>query len=88
MLVAERNRLATARRSVRASVQQHVRWLEHRIHDADHDLTTMIHSSPLWRIKDDLLRSVPGVGPTTSRLLIACLPELGTLSRREIASTR
>lgn len=86
MLVAERNRLAGARRSVRASVQQHVRWLEHRIRDADSDLTTLIQRSPLWRAKDDLLRSVPGVGPTTSRLLIACLPELGTLSRREIAS--
>ena len=59
MLVAERDRLATAPRPVRASVPQHVRWLEHRIHDAEHDLTTMIHSSPLWRIKDDLLRSVP-----------------------------
>lgn len=86
LLVAERNRLAGARRSVRASVQQHVRWLEHRIRDADSDLTTLIQRSPLWRAKDDLLRSVPGVGPTTSRLLIACLPELGTLSRREIAS--
>jgi transposase len=86
MLVAERNRLATARRSVRASVQHHVRWLEQRIRDADRDLTTMIHRSPLWRTKDDLLRSVPGVGPTTASLLIACLPELGTLSRREMAS--
>jgi transposase len=84
--VAERNRLATARRSVRTSVQHHVRWLEQRIRDADRDLTTMIHRSPLWRTKDDLLRSVPGVGPTTASLLIACLPELGTLSRREMAS--
>ena len=86
MLVAERNRLATARRSVRASVQQHVRWLERRIGDADRDLTTTIHQSPLWRAKDDLLRSVPGIGPITSRMLIALLPELGLLSRREIAS--
>lgn len=86
MLTAERNRLATARPSVRASVQQHVRWLERRIHDADADLTTMIQQSPLWRAKDDLLRSVPGIGPITSRMLIASLPELGALSRREIAS--
>lgn len=86
MLTAERNRLATARRSVRASVQQHVRWLERRIHDADADLTTTIQRSPLWRAKDDLLRSVPGIGPITSSMLIALLPELGLLSRREIAS--
>lgn len=86
MLIAERNRLATARRSVRASVQQHVRWLERRVRDADTDLTTMIQQSPLWRAKDNLLRSVPGVGPITSQLLIALLPELGALSRREIAS--
>jgi len=86
MLTAERNRLATARRSVRASVQQHVRWLERRIHDADADLTTTIQQTPLWRAKDDLLRSVPGVGPITSSILIALLPELGRLSRRQIAS--
>jgi transposase len=86
MLTAERNRLATARPSVRASVQQHVRWLERRLHDADADLTTTIQGSPLWRAKDDLLRSVPGIGPITSSMLIAALPELGVLSRREIAS--
>jgi len=86
MLTAERNRLAMARRSVRGSVQQHIRWLERRIHDADADLTTTIHRSPLWRAKDDLLRSVPGIGRVTSSMLIALLPELGVLSRREIAS--
>jgi transposase len=85
MLTAERNRLAMARRSVRASVQQHVRWLERRVQETDGDLTATIQRSPLWRTTDDLLRSVPGVGPITSRMLIALLPELGTLSRREIA---
>jgi transposase len=85
MLTAERNRLAMARRSVRASVQQHVRWLERRVRDTDDDLTAAIQRSPVWRTTDDLLRSVPGVGPTTSRMLIALLPELGTLSRRAIA---
>lgn len=86
MLTAERNRLARAPRSVRASIQQHVRWLERRIQDADANLTTTIQQSPLWRAKDNLLRSVPGIGPITSSLLIALLPELGVLSRREIAS--
>jgi transposase len=86
MLTAERNRLATARRSVRRSVQQHVTWLERRIAEADRDLTDAIQQSPLWRAKDDLLRSVPGIGPITSGLLIARLPELGHFSRRQIAS--
>ena len=86
MLTAERNRLATARRSVRAGVQQHVRWLEWRIQDADAELTTTIQGSPLWRTKADLLRSVPGIGPITSSMLIASLPALGVLSRRAIAS--
>ena len=61
MLTAERNRLARAPRSVRASIQQHVRWLERRIQDADANLTTTIQQSPLWRAKDNLLRSVPGI---------------------------
>ncbi len=86
MLTAERNRLDTARRSVRASVQQHVRWLERRLHETDANLTTTLQRSPLWLAKDDLLRSVPGVGPITSRMLIALLPELGALSRHQIAS--
>ena len=86
MLTAERNRLTMARRSVRASVQQHVRWLERRIHGTDAELTATLQGSPLWRAKDDLLRSVPGIGPITARTLMALLPELGALSRRQIAS--
>src|SRR5690606_22114579 len=86
MLTAERNRLHTARRSVRRGLQQHIRWLERRVDEADRDLTRALRSSPVWRAKDDLLQSVPGIGPTTSAMLIAHLRELGTLSRREIAS--
>ena len=67
------------RRSVRPSVQQHVRWLERRIHDADADLTTTIRQSPLWRATDDLLRSVPGIGPITSSLLIRVAAGAGRL---------
>ena len=86
MLTAERNRLATARPSVRAGLRQHVRWLERRVSESDADLTTLVQHSPLWRAQDDLLRSVPGVGRVTSTMLLALLPELGALSRREIAS--
>ena len=86
MLTAERNRLATARSAVRAGLRQHIRWLERRIADTDHDLTTTVQRSPLWRAQENLLRSAPGVGRVTSISLAALLPELGTLSRREIAS--
>lgn len=86
MLTAERNRLGTARPSVRAGLRQHIRWLERRLAETDADLATTIHQSPLWRAQEDLLRSVPGIGPTTSTLLLALLPELGSRSRREVAS--
>ena len=86
MLTAERNRATMARRAVRRSIQEHIRWLERRVHDTEGDLTAMIQGSPLWRAQEDLLRSVPGVGPITARMLIALLPELGALSRRQIAS--
>jgi transposase len=86
MLTAERNRLATARSAVRAGLRQHIRWLERRVADTDHDLTTAVQRSPLWRAQENLLRSAPGVGRVTSTSLAALLPELGTLSRREIAS--
>lgn len=86
MLTAERNRLALARRAVRRNLQDHVQWLERRLADVDHDIATRIRQSPLWRAQDDLLRSVPGIGPITSSSLLTALPELGTLSRHQIAS--
>ncbi len=86
MLTAERNRLATARAAVRPGLKRHVQWLTRRVAETDNDLTTTIQQSPLWRAHDDLLRSVPGVGPVTAASLTALLPELGRLSRREIAS--
>ena len=86
MLAAERHRLAQARPTVRRNVQQHIRWLEQRVRDLDDDLTTRIHQSPVWRAKEDLLRSVPGVGPVLARTVLADLPELGRLSRRALAA--
>jgi transposase len=86
MLTAERHRLAQARPAVRRNVAQHVRWLEQRVRDLDDDLTTRIHQTPVWRAKEDLLRSVPGVGPILAHTLLADLPELGRLSRRALAA--
>jgi transposase len=85
MLTAERQRLGLARPSVQASLKTHIRWLEARVRDTDHDITMRIQQSPLWRVRDQLLRSVPGVGPQTSARLLASLPELGRLSHRQIA---
>jgi transposase len=86
MLTAEKNRLAVARPSVRPSVQQMIRVLEQAIGSAEDDVDRWIRESPVWRAQEDLLRSVPGVGPQTARLLLAELPELGRLTRREIAA--
>lgn len=87
MLGAEQNRLrhATAP-SVEKGLQKHVRWLKRQLEDVDDDLQRVVRNSPLWRGKDDLLQSVPGIGPVTSRTLLAELPELGRLNRREIAA--
>jgi transposase len=86
MLVAERNRLLVARPAVRRDLQQHIRFLERRLREADDDLHTAVKMSPLWRVKDDLLQSVPGVGRVVSLTLLAELPELGRLSSKEIAA--
>jgi transposase len=86
MLVAEKNRLAGARPAIRTSLQAHITWLEHALAQTDTDLTQAIRQSPLWREKDDMLRSTPGVGPVLSTTLLANLPELGTLTRKQIAA--
>ena len=86
MLVAEKNRLGFASAPVKKGIQKHIRWLERQLSDVDEDLTSMIRESPIWREKDDLLQSVPGVGPNLARTLLAELPELGVLNRKEIAA--
>jgi transposase len=87
MLTAERNRLGFARAAaVRKSVKRHIQWLERQLADVDGDLERAITASPVWRATEDLLRSVPGIGPVVSRTLIGELPELGHLNRKEIAA--
>jgi transposase len=87
MLGAEQRRLPQApTATVRRDVQAHIRWLERRVRDVDDDLTRAVQDSPVWRVQDDLLQSVPGIGPTTARTLLASLPELGHLDRRAIAA--
>jgi transposase len=86
MLTMERNRLAVARRSVQPSVRQTIRALERALAALEDETDRWLQDSPVWRAKEDLLRSVPGIGPHTARLLIARLTELGRLSSREIAA--
>jgi transposase len=86
MLTAEKNRLSSALKPVRKGIQAHITWLERRLAESDDDLSTMIQASPVWREKDDLLQSTPGVGRVLSTTLLASLPELGTLNRKQIAA--
>ena len=89
MLGAERNRLGQVfgrgQRQVKKSLKGHIAFLERELRITDTDLGDMVRKSPAWRDRDDLLQSVPGVGPVLSLTLLADLPELGRLSRRAIA---
>jgi transposase len=87
MLGAEQRRLAQATTGVvRRDLRNHIRWLERRLADVDDDIGGAIQGSPVWRAHEDLLRSVPGIGPIVARTLLAELPELGRLDRRAIAA--
>jgi transposase len=86
MRTAERNRLEHAAAPIRREIPRHIRWLERRIGAADRDLDDTIQKSPVWRTKENLLRTVPGIGPVVRRTLLADLPELGRLNRKQIAA--
>jgi len=87
MRTAEQNRLASAvGEAVRADLQTHITYLTRRIEDMDQELDQAIQASAIWRVQDDLLQSVPGIGKVVSRTLIAALPELGTLSGKQISA--
>ena len=86
ILVAEKNRLGTAISAVRPRIEAHIAWLEQELTDIDEGLRQTLRQSPVWREKDDLLRTVPGVGEQLSLTLLAHLPELGTLDRRQVAA--
>ena len=85
MIVAERNRLRLANKRNKKDITDHIRWLQKRLDKIETDIGKMIQSSPIWRCKDDILQSVPGIGPVTSASLICDLPELGVLSPKKIA---
>jgi transposase len=86
MLTAEKNRLRTATPAIRQSLRRHLVWLQRERTYLDTELAEAIQASPVWRDKDDLLRSVPGVGPVLTTTVLANLPELGTLTNKQIAA--
>jgi transposase len=85
MLTAEKNRRHLATGSVRERIEAHITWLETELADLDQSLDQTIQQSDLWRERDALLQSVPGIGPVVSFTLLAELPELGTLTRQQLA---
>jgi|SRR6185295_5360568 len=87
MRTAEQARLRVcSSRATKLDLKQHIAWLTKRIKDHDKDIGEAVRRSPLWREKDDLLRSIPGLGSVSSSTLLALLPELGRLDRRKIAA--
>ena len=87
MRTAEKNRLALgAKGKVRKNLRDHIRWLDRHLSDTDKEIGKLIESSPLWQAQSEVLTSTPGVGEITARVLIAQLPELGRLNRKQIAA--
>jgi transposase len=86
MIVAERQREKRASSRMKKSILRLLKALQAELSEIDQGIDEAVRGSPAWREKEDLLASVPGVGPTIARTLIAELPELGTLDRRQIAA--
>jgi transposase len=85
MRVQEQQRQPHASRVMQKDLKRHITWLDRRIGQIDAELTARLRSSAAWRVKDDLLRSIPGVGPVLCATLLAKVPELGTLDHKALA---
>lgn len=86
MLTVEKNRLVTVRAKMRTDIETHIQWLSNSMKDLDKEIEDFVEGMPVWKEKDALLQSVPGVGPVTSATMLGMLPELGKLNRQEIAA--
>jgi transposase len=87
MRTAESNRLPTVSSArVRRNLEAHLRWLDRQLRSLEGDLEQAIRDSPVWRQREELLQGAPGVGPVTARTLVAELPELGRLTRQQVAA--
>jgi transposase len=86
MLTAEKNRLKISLRALHPRIQAHIDWLQRELDEIEKDLLNQVRQSPVWRERDEILQSTPGVGPICSFTLLAELPELGSLDRKKIAT--
>jgi transposase len=86
MLTAERNRRQAADPVLHERIDAHLRWLEGALAEIEQDLDRAVRGNPIWRAREELLRSVPGIGHVNARTLLAELPELGSLTRRQAAA--
>lgn len=86
MLTAEKNRLTTAPKRIQKDIKAHIKWLGKRLDNVNDQIQKRVKASPIWREKEAILQSVPGVGPVLSASLLCDLPELGRLNRRQVAA--
>ena len=86
MRTAEQNRLRQAPKHLRGGIEAHVRWLSDRVQELEDQIRDRIRADPDWGPRDEVLQSIPGVGPRTSFVLIADPPELGRLTRKQVAA--
>jgi transposase len=86
MIVAEKNRLATASEAVKKRITAHIAYLQKELESADQDLDAFIEQNAAWKQNQEILCSTPSIGPVTSRTLLIELPELGALDRKKISA--
>lgn len=86
MLAMEKNRLALSSGAVAKNIKQHIKWLSAQISGLNGDIESFIKNSPVWREKESILKSVPGVGPVLAASILAFMPEIGKLNRRQITA--
>jgi len=86
MLTAEKNRLRQADPAVKERIKEHINFLEHELDDINRELKQLVADNPEWKEKNDIIQSIPGVGPNLAITLLADFPELGKLNRKQIAA--
>lgn len=86
MLTTEKNRLSSSPHDLHARIREHIAWLDTEKETLEQEIGQYIQQSPVWKAKDAILQSTPGVGPATSATLITDLPELGSLSGKQISA--
>jgi transposase len=85
-LTAETNRVSRAARQVQKRIKAHLRWRQAELQRVEVDLDHTIRHRPLWREQEDMLKSVPGIGPVVTRTLLGELPDLGRVNRKHVAA--